>query len=411
MTPLSCVHVVPSLASITGGPAVSVAALCGALAGLQVSVRLCTADDEWIAGQSVDPPSTVPVVRYGLGNNWVAHRVYRGQLSSVLMRMAWSSMVVHSHGIWAPESYFAARVAERSQRPHIISCRGMLDPWALQFRKVKKWIALAAYQRRILRNAAVLHATSSTEAQSIRGLGLRNPVAVISNGVGLDVTPKPLCRTTVDMQWPQLRGKPLLVFHSRLHRVKGLDELLEVWSEISPMLPDWVLVLAGHDEEQYARRYGLSSHQDANSRLVYLGHLPNALGKQLLGAASLTVLPSHSESFGNVIAESLAHSTPVITTTNTPWSGINRYEAGMCIRGNAAELRAALLRLCSLPEDELLRMGANGRRWMERSYSWGSAAEQLRDVYQWILGQGPKPECVLTADRMQTEWEKQCIPA
>lgn len=393
---LSCLHVVPSLASITGGPAVSVSTLCGALANQGLTVSICTADDESIAGKGVHPPSLVPVIKYNLGRCWIEQNVFRGELSPVLARAAKSQMILHSHGIWTPESYVADRIARRFQLPHFISCRGMLEPWALSFRRTKKRIAMALYQRRVLETASVLHATSIAEEVAIRAIGLTNPVAVIPNGVGIDVRSRASCREEVDSTWPHLTGKRILLFQSRLHQKKGLDELLSAWESLSPLFPDWLLVLAGHDEQQYARRHSLSGQVDSQKMRVYLGHVPNALGHSLLGSASLVVLPSHSENFGNVVAEALAHSVPVLTTENTPWEGINEIGAGRCISADISGLQTALRDLCSLSEAELGEMGRNGRAWMEREFSWNRVATEMNAVYRWILGFDEMPASVRT---------------
>jgi len=406
---ISCVHVVPSLACITGGTAVSVPALCQALAEVGTDVRLCTADDEWIAGRSVDPPASVPVARYSLGSNWAAHHIYRGQLRSVLTRIACSSMIVHSHGIWTAESYFSANVAATTARPHVVSCRGMLEPWAMQFRRLKKRIALFAYQRKVLSQAALIHATSEAEVTSIRSLGLTNPIAMVPNGVDLQVESRWSCKAALQERWPQLTGKRIVLFHSRLHRKKGVDELLEVWSSIAERHPDWVLVLSGHDEEAYVKRHRLSASLD-HRRLVYLGHLERSIGHQLLGAASLMVLPSYSENFGNVVAEAFAHGVPVITTDNTPWQGINLQNAGACIPMNAAALFQAMDTICGLDEPELMAMGQSGRRWMERDYSWSTAAAQIQASYRWILGEQPMPSCIRLASS-NARLQRDRIPA
>lgn len=396
MAPISCVHIVPSLASITGGPAVSVSRLCAALADLHLGVRICTADDESIAGRAVLPPPSVPVVRYGLGSSWLEQHIFRGQLSSVLASSSGSSMLIHSHGIWTPESYVASRIARTTGRPHVISCRGMLQPWALNFRRTKKRIAMALYQRRVLETAAVIHATSPAEESALRMIGLRNPVAVIPNGVDLNVDSRSSCRDDVNSKWPQLAGYRILLFQSRLHQKKGLDELLNAWQNMAHLFPDWLLVLAGHDEQQFVQRHALSGEVDPRTRRVYLGHVPNALGHSLLGSASLMVLPSFSENFGNVVAESLAHGVPVLTTENTPWEGINRFDAGRCIPSQASNLHEVLQQLCSLPEADLLAMGRNGRAWMEREFSWNRVATEMNAVYRWILGFGEMPASVRT---------------
>jgi hypothetical protein len=41
-------------------------------------------------------------------------------------------------------------------------------------------------------------------------------------------------------------------------------------------------------------------------------------------------------------------------------------------------------------------MAGRGRALVEAKYSWTEIARQIHSVYQWILGQAPRPACVLT---------------
>ncbi len=38
-------------------------------------------------------------------------------------------------------------------------------------------------------------------------------------------------------------------------------------------------------------------------------------------------------------------------------------------------------------------MGARGLAYVRR-YDWADIAAQMAAVYRWVLGQGPKPDCV-----------------
>jgi len=48
----------------------------------------------------------------------------------------------------------------------------------------------------------------------------------------------------------------------------------------------------------------------------------------LFSHAQCYVLPTSSENFGNVVAEALAHGTPVITTCHTPWTDLPKHHCG-----------------------------------------------------------------------------------
>ncbi len=57
-------------------------------------------------------------------------------------------------------------------------------------------------------------------------------------------------------------------------------------------------------------------------------------------------------------------------------------------------LRVALEEALSLPEAKRLEMGKNGRNLVEENYSIEAVAEQMIQLYQWILKKGEKPEFV-----------------
>jgi len=64
----------------------------------------------------------------------------------------------------------------------VISLHNNLSPWALQYKAGRKRIALWLYERENLAKADVIHATSDSELEEIRGLGLCQPIALIPLG-------------------------------------------------------------------------------------------------------------------------------------------------------------------------------------------------------------------------------------
>jgi hypothetical protein len=47
------------------------------------------------------------------------------------------------------------------------------------------------------------------------------------------------------------------------------------------------------------------------------------------------------------------------------------------------------------PAAELAAMGARGRAWMERDFSWARVATDMADVYRWLAHGADTPACVL----------------
>jgi glycosyltransferase involved in cell wall biosynthesis len=97
------------------------------------------------------------------------------------------------------------------------------------------------------------------------------------------------------------------------------------------------------------------------------------------------------------VAESLASGTPVIATRATPWSGLERERCGFWVELGVEPLMQAMREATCLDRAELLRLGARGRAWMERDFSWNSAAREMAAVYHWLRAGGPAPASVRIA--------------
>jgi glycosyltransferase involved in cell wall biosynthesis len=90
-------------------------------------------------------------------------------------------------------------------------------------------------------------------------------------------------------------------------------------------------------------------------------------------------LPSHSENFGLVIAEAMAHGIAPIATNMTPWSALNANGCGFCVPWE--EFGAAVRRATSEPPKELAARGVRAREWVLREFSWERSARELAAFY------------------------------
>jgi len=264
----------------------------------------------------------------------------------------------------------------------------MLEPWSLLQGKFKKQLALKLYQYTDLAKAACIHATSPMEAESIRNLGFKNPIAVIPNGIDIsEFSLKPQIAK---------KEKQTLLFLSRIHPKKGIELLVEAWQQLDKTLrQNWQVEIAGNGDERYiALLQKLIDVKGLTNQIKIIGP---QFGEAKLAAyhrADLFVLPTHSENFGVVIAEALASGIPVITTKGTPWEELNTCNAGWWIDIGVQPLVEALQEALQLPEEQRIQMGLNGRKLVEEKYSIEAVAQQMVELYKWILNQGEKPDFI-----------------
>jgi glycosyltransferase involved in cell wall biosynthesis len=294
--------------------------------------------------------------------------------------------LLHNHGMWQLNSLYAANSGSRHAVPVVQSPRGALSKWALSQGSRAKRVFWPLFQRRALERVTCFHATAQSEVADIRRAGFRQPVAVIPNGIDLPAAVAPR------------RGRTAL-FLGRLHPVKGVPALLESWRLVQDRYPDWDLKVAGSDIGYYGPNGHRAEVEALAARIgcrrtVFLGEVNGAAKWRLLSEASLFVLPSHSENFGIAVAEALASGTPAIVTYGAPWEGLDREGAGWWIEHGVESLSAALSVAMSLRTDELAAMGAAGRSWMEREFSWHSIGTRMHTTYRWLLEGGAPPEWV-----------------
>jgi glycosyltransferase involved in cell wall biosynthesis len=183
------------------------------------------------------------------------------------------------------------------------------------------------------------------------------------------------------------------LFLSRLHPKKGLINLIEAWSIVRP--DGWDLTIAGPDDgghrqviEQLIRTHDLA----ASVRLV--GSVPDADKWALYAASDLFVLPTFSENFGIVIAEALVSGLPVITTKGAPWSGLHQHGCGWWIEVGVEPLVDALTSAIRLSSCEREALGARGRAYIERDFSWAGITRKMLRAYEWLLDAGDRPSFV-----------------
>ena len=95
------------------------------------------------------------------------------------------------------------------------------------------------------------------------------------------------------------------------------------------------------------------------------------------------------------IAESLAHSIPVITTKGAPWPNLEEKKCGWSVARTQENITHALSDAMNIDIKLLHGMGANGREWMMSNFSWDSVARQMIEFYQWSNNGGTTPKFVI----------------
>lgn len=288
--------------------------------------------------------------------------------------------LLHDNGIWLPHNHRLAMLAEKRGVPRVISTRGMLEPWAIKHKRWKKDIAWWLYQRRDLQLARRHIASSAAETQNVQRLGLGVPVATVPNGVDVpEEQPRHLASESSNG-----RRVRTALFLGRIYPIKGLPMLIEAWARVRP--EGWRLRIAGPDEAGHQKQVERAVSAAGLGEVVsFTGPIEPEMRTAAFLDADLFVLPTHSESFGMVVAEALAHSLPVLTTTAAPWSILQERGCGWSVDPTVNGIAGGLRQATGLDNEALWEMGNKGRALVVEKFSWKSIADRMLSTYGAIL--------------------------
>ena len=308
--------------------------------------------------------------------------------------------ILSTHGLWKYCSVASRRWHGRTARPYIVHPHGMLEPWALQNAGLKKRIAALLYENQHLRGAACFRALCEPEAQSIRSYGMRNPICVIPNGVDLPTRFQDSGFGVQDSELMRFAGgRKVLLYLGRLHPKKNLANLIRAWKQAlnsgRSSREGWVVAIAGWDQAGYERELKkLTSDYGLSASIRFLGPLFGQNKDAAFHACDAFVLPSLSEGLPMTVLEAWAHAKPVLITPecNLPEGFVAG--AALQIGTEPEEIVTGLKQLSEMSDDDRRAMGDRGRTLVATKFSWPRIGEQMRSVYDWMLGGGPTPQTV-----------------
>ena len=377
------IHVVQSIRNEASGLSHAVPRLCQELSETGHAITLMAIGK---SDQSSECGYRMETCRPAFANVPIVRKL---QLSRTMRRklheQARVGCILHVHGLWLMPNIYPSMVAKRYNVPLILAPQGMLGRAALKFSRYRKNLMWYAAQKSAVDAASCLHATSEQEYLEIRNFGLRQPVAIVPNGV--DVPPAPRGVT-------KRRDGCTVLYLGRIHPKKGLDRLISAWGEVEKNWPNWKLRIIGPDEGGYLDRLKRQAKELGLRRVSFEDALFGDQKHEAYRAADVFVMPTLNENFALTVAEALAQETPVICTKGAPWPGLEVNRCGWWVDHGNDALSRALVDAMSKPAVELAAMGTRGRAWMIRNFSWRTMALEMSAVYHWLSGESALPRCV-----------------
>lgn len=256
--------------------------------------------------------------------------------------------------------------------PVVLMPHGMLEPWIInRHYYTRKLPAILLYQRWCVSHATLIFATCKDEKDHLLELGWNKAIEIIPNCIDTSKIP-----VVEKRPGDKLR----LLFMSRLHPKKGLPMLLEAMSE------GMTLTIVGEGEPEYVaelKRLAEEQSRQKGYECRFAGAVYGDKRWGLFADTDLFVLPTYSENFGLCVAEALATGTPVLTTTGTPWGGLETSRSGWCVAPETGAIRAALADARQqLKDGKAAEYGVRTREFVTQNYDVQSLVRELMKSYE-----------------------------
>jgi len=390
--PYNILHVTPYMHASAGGPPVVVenfiaeAGRLGHSSEIISTFAFCNGDDGMLRKHLEQFAPTTFLT--GLETVPVVSRSGAEKINAQVRR----ADIVHVHTLWSPLNVAARYACRKHDKPYVLMPHGMLDPYSLSLKALKKSLYLKFFEGPNMACAQRMIYTTSEEEKLAGLAGLRLPRgAIVPLGARASSTSRDELRLQFLKRYPQAEGKRTLLFLGRVHHKKGIDRILNCLQRVRQAIPNVLLIVAGTGEPKYQEHVRqIVSSLALDDHVVFTGHLEGEQKWACFAASELFLLPSRQENFAITVAEAMQMGVPVVITdkVNT-WPYVEEAGAGLVLAER--DIDALLPRAIeTLLTDDATRskMAAQGSDYARDRLTWHASAQKLLACYDQVISGG-----------------------
>ena len=295
--------------------------------------------------------------------------------------------IVHIHTyrstLAVPVWYFARKY----DIPYILQPHGTVETY---FEKgMLKRVFDRVWGRVMLKHAAKLVAVTPAEAEQFERMGVnKDRVEIVPNGIDpaefASLPPKGEFRKKYHLS----DDEKVVLYLGRIHKIKGLDLLVQAFATLGMELGRVRLVIAGPDDGYLSNLKSMLRELKMEDRVTLTGALYGVEKLEAYVDADIYVLPSVYEVFGITLLEALMCGTPVIGTDRCGVSAWLDNRGGYVVPYEPEALKHALEVM--LADAELRRrFGEQGRRLVMEQFTWAGAVDKVEGIYRDAVAEKP----------------------
>ncbi|MEP7167009.1 MAG: glycosyltransferase [Candidatus Woesebacteria bacterium] len=287
--------------------------------------------------------------------------------------------VIHLHDFYTPHNVWIALLAQIFSKPYILSVHGCLETQRIAQRSLFKKVFLRFGGKWLLHHASKVVATSQNEVSAYQEYGVKDDAIVLfGHGVNPVEFQSNLTKAAAKKSWKLRPDETIITFLGRIHKIKGLDLLVEAADLLH--LDKLKFVIAGSDDG-YATELRELIRQKGLININLIGTCYGKKKADLFKASDIFVYPSYSEGFSLGILEAGSTGLPLVLTTGCHFDEVGKTKSGLIVKPEPKALAKALQKMIDDPKLRKIA-GANAKRLIQENYSMDSIGRLLLNTYR-----------------------------
>lgn len=283
--------------------------------------------------------------------------------------------IIHIHGCWRPRLLIVFFLAKLSNIKIVLSPHGMIDPISFSQKKTIKIMIWFLYQKYIFEFSNLIIVNSINEKKNLKKKIKNKNIIMIPHGINTD---------KVKISSSKKNGQLSFVFFSRIHPIKNLDNLIDVWIS-NNFFKKYNLNIYGEIQNKIYFKKIFNKLRNFK-KINYLGKL-NFNKIKILSKNDIFIFPSKTENFGLVVLEAMLAGLYIMFNKNLPWNHLIKKGFGSPFDLNDKRSLSRKFKNINKLKNKIRnkKFRINLKSYLDKNYRWEKVAEKYFKNYSKII--------------------------